>query len=204
VVNKTVAYVFDVGDSVLSFRTNSYRAEKGSLLHSGIYNRETASVFSAAACMLLAGFFFARMNHISAVYFAAAFVLFVLLFIVFRTFIFSDAFLQVVIDKKNNIITVVRRESRLLSRKLLFPLAELENIRADYKEFSPEDSDGTRFVEKIAIQHGTVIPGFGSAARFYTVEFEFRDMQRVMVFSSGDYSEAGVVTATFKKFLERL
>jgi hypothetical protein len=201
VLNKGINYAFDIDDSVLAFRTNSFRAEKGSVLHSGIYNRETASVFAAGACLILLGFFFAAMPHFSIVYSAAVLLLFVLFFLFFRTFVFPEAVLQVVVDRRNNVVTVARTESRLHSGKMLFPLAELWNIREDCKEFTLENSDGRRFVEKISVQHGAVIPDFGTPAQLYTVEFEFMNASGVMVFSSGDCSEAADVAGTFKNFL---
>ncbi len=201
-MNKSAAYAFDINDKVLAFRTASFRAEKGSVLHSGIYNRETASTLAAGTCIILLGFFFASGQRMSVVSFIAALLLFVLLFLFFRTFVFRETFLRAVIDKGNNVVAITRKGfSRM--EKQLFALAELEGIREDYKEVAPENPDGIKIVEKIALQHGTVIPGFGAAAEFYTVEFEFKDAGRVMVFSSGDYSEADAVARTFKNFIER-
>jgi|SRR5208283_4461440 len=200
-MSRSAAYEFDISDKVLVFRTASFRAEKGSMLHSSIFNRETASIFAAGACILLLGFFFASRVHLSTISFIAVLLLFVLFFIFFRTFVFRETFLQAVIDKDNNVV-VLMRKGFFRTEKQLFTLAELEEIREDYKEIASENPDGIKIVEKIALQHGAVIPGFGAAAEFYTVEFEFKDARRVMVFSSGDYSEADNVTKTFKNFIE--
>ena len=199
-MNRSVAYAFDINDKVLAFRTASFRAEKGSVLHSGIYNRETASTFAAGACILLLGFFFASRPLLSTISFIAPLLLFVLLFLFFRTFVFRETFLQAVIDKGNNVVAIMRR-GFFRMEKQLFTLNELEGIREDYKEIASKNPDGIKIVEKIALQHGAVIPGFGAAAQFYTVELEFKDAGRVMVFSSGDYSEADDVTRTFKNFI---
>ncbi len=198
----SVAYAFDIKDKVLAFRTASFRAEKGSVLHSGIYNREMASTLAAGACIILLGFFFASGPLLSTISFIAALLLFVLFFLFFRTFVFRETFLQAVIDKENNVVSI-RRMGFFRIEKQLFNLSELEGIREDYKEVALENPDGIKMVEKIALQHGTVIPGFGAAAEFYTVEFEFKDAGRVMVFSSRDYSEADDVTRAFKNFIER-
>jgi len=199
-MNSSASFTFDINDKVLAFRTASFRAEKGSMLHSGIYNRETASTFAAGACIMLLGFFFASRPPLSTISFIAVLPLFLLLFLFFRTFVFPETFLQVVIDKENNVIAIMRK-GFLRKGKQLFPITELDGIREDYKAVAPENPDGTKIVEKIALQHGAVIPGFGAAAEFYTVEFEFKDAVRVMVFSSGDYSEADNVARTFKNFI---
>ncbi len=200
-MNNSVAYSFDINDKVLAFKTASFRAEKGSMLHSGIFNRETASTFAAGACLLLLGFFFASGAELSSISFIAVLPLFVLLFLFFRTFAFRETFLRAVIDKGNNVVTIMRKGFFLVEKKL-FTLAELQGIREDYKEIAPENPDGIKIVEKIALQHGAVIPGFGASVEFYTVEFEFKDVGRVMVFSSGNYSDADDVTRTFKNFIE--
>jgi hypothetical protein len=197
-----MTYTFDIKDKVLDFRTASFRAEKGSVLHSGIYNREMASTLAAGACIVLLGFFFASRPIGSTISFISALLLFVLLFLLLRTFVFPETFLRIVIDKGNNVVSIMRK-GFFRTEKQLFTLADLEGIREDYKEVASENPDGIKMVEKIALQHGTVIPGFGTAAEFYTVEFEFKDAGRVMVFSSGDYSEADDVARTFKNFLER-
>ncbi len=197
-----MTYTFDINNKVLAFRTASFRAEKGSVLHSGIYNRETASTLAAGACIILLGFFFASRPLLSTISFIAALLLFVLLFLFFRTFVFPETFLQAVIDKGNNVVSIMRK-GFFRMEKQSFILNELEGIREDYKEVASENPDGIKIVEKIALQHGAVIPGFGVSAEFYTVEFEFKDARRVMVFSSGDYSEASDVTRTFKNFIER-
>jgi hypothetical protein len=197
-----MTYTFDIDDKVLAFRTVSFRAEKGSVLHSGIYNRETASTFAAGVCIILLGFFFASRLSLSTISCIAALLLFVLFFLFFRTFVFRERFLQAVIDKRNNVVSIMRI-GLFRTEKQLFALTELEGIREDYKEVALENPDGIRIVEKIALQHGMVIPGFGDAAEFYTVEFEFKDAGRVMVFSSLDHSETDDVTRTFKNFIER-
>ena len=199
-----MTYSFDIKDKILAFRTTSFRAEKGSVLHSGIYNREMASTLAAGACIVLLAFFFASRPLRSPVFFISALLLFVLLFLFLRTFVFPEKLLQAVIDKGNNVVCIMRT-GFFRMEKQLFPLAEVEGIREDFKAIASENPDGIKIVEKVALQHGTVIPGFGASAEFYTVELEFKDAERVMVFSSGDHSEADEVARTFRNhiFIER-
>jgi hypothetical protein len=55
--NNNKTYQLDIKDNILIFRTTFFKAEKGSVLHSGIYNRELASSLLAGACIVLLGFF---------------------------------------------------------------------------------------------------------------------------------------------------
>ncbi|MGD0283694.1 MAG: hypothetical protein ABSB95_15190 [Dissulfurispiraceae bacterium] len=195
-----------MNDTVLAFQTSSFSAEKGSVLHTGIYNRETAAILAAGACIILLGFFFASRLVFSAILLVAALLLFVPLFLFFRTFIFIETILRVVIDRKNNAVAIMRKGFSKAERQL-YPLAELENVREDYREVAAENPDGVRIVKKISLQHGTVIPGFGETAKFYTVSLEFRNddgyRENILVFSSQDSAEADNVMKTFRKFIER-
>jgi hypothetical protein len=95
------------------------------------------------------------------------------------------------------------RKGAFKAERQLFPLSELEDIREDYRELTADNPDGVKIIEKIALQHGTVIPGFGATTEFYSVSLEFRNMRSIVVFSSGDHYEADDVMNTFKNYIER-
>lgn len=195
------AYQIDIKDNMLIFRTSSFRAEKGSVLHSGIYNRELASSLAAGALVMLLGFFFAASFKITTVHFVVALLLFVIFFIVFRTYIFLETVLCVVVDKKNGNIDIAL-ERIFGKRRITSPLSELGNIRQDYLVVTPENPDGIKLVEQVALQHGTVIPGFGKTAEFYTVEMEFKNGKRIVVFSSEKPAEAENIAMQFRNFIK--
>ena len=195
------AYQINIKDNMLIFRTSSFRAEKGSVLHSGIYNRELASSLAAGALVMLLGFFFAASFKITTVHFVAALLLFVIFFIVFRTYIFLETVLCVVVDKKNGNIDIAL-ERIFGKRRITSPLSELGNIRQDYLVVTPENPDGIKLVEQVALQHGTVIPGFGKTAEFYTVETEFKNGKRIVVFSSEKPAEAENIAMQFRNFIK--
>lgn len=195
-------YQIDIRDNVLVFRTSSFRAEKGSVLHSGIYNRELSSALAAGALVMLLGFFFATRFKITSVYFIAALLLFVIFFIAFRKYIFLEPALSVAVDKKNGNIDIT--VNRIFGKsKITSPLSELDNIRQDYIAVTPENPDGIKFVQQVALQHGTVIPGFGKTAEFYTVEMEFKNGKRITIFSSEDPSAVDDIAMKIKNFIER-
>lgn len=198
---KIMNYELRIEDNRLTFSTSSFKAEKGSVLHSGIYNRELSSSLAAGALVMLLGFFFAVRFKTTAVHFIAALLLFVIFFIVFRTYIFLEPVLCITIDKKNGNVDITLR--RIFGkRRITSPLSELDNIRQNYLSVTPENPDGIRLVEQVALQHGTVIPGFGKTSEFYTVEMEFKNGKRIIVFSSEDPSKADDIATKFKNFIK--
>src|SRR5512143_394413 len=55
----TEAYQIEKSENGVVVRTTSFRTERRSMLHSGIFNRELASSLAAGAVMVITGFFFA-------------------------------------------------------------------------------------------------------------------------------------------------
>lgn len=196
------SYQLTITGAVLELTTASFRAEKGSVLHSGIYNRELASSLAAGAGTLLAGFFFTRTTDMTPLHYGAALLLFVALFLLFRSFVFRDPFLRTTIDKAAGAVTFLSPKP-FGYRRVSFPLAELAGVRQDYRTETPENPDGVKLVERISLQHGAVIPGFGETAHFYTVELEFTSGPRSLVYSSGDAAAAEEIASKIKLFIER-
>lgn len=200
-LNNNKAYKIDIKDNLLLFSTSSFKTEKGSVLHSGIYNRELSSALLTGALIMILGFFFATSFKIITLHWILALVIFITLFIFFRTYIFLDPFLYVKLDKKNGVIEITLKRF-FSTRRLVFPLSELKGIRQDYRAVIPENPDGIRLVEQVALQHGTVIPGFGRTSEFYTVEVEFKDGRRFIIFSSEAPKEVEEVATKFKNFIK--
>lgn len=194
-------YKINMNDDILKFETTSFKAEKGSVLHSGIYNRELSSALSAGAIIMILGFFFVNRSDITFFHWILALLIFLILFIFFRTYVFLEPLLCVLIDKKNSLIDLSVK--RLLGKKQIhLPLSELHGIRQDYVAVVPENPDGIRLVEQVALQHGTIIPGFGKTAEFYTVELEFRDGKRFIIFSSEEHRVVEYIATKFKNFIK--
>jgi hypothetical protein len=193
-------YTINIKNSKLVFMTTSYRAEKGSVLHAGIYNREFASsVASGAVLMALAITAILRGIAIAPVHYVFAGALFIALFILFRVYVFFESRLQAIIDKSRGELSIYIKG--VISRKFSAPLSELAGIRKGYTVIAPENVDGVRVVEKIALQHGTVIPGFGEVKQYHTVNFEFRNGETPMVFSSEDAAQVEEALEIMNRFV---
>lgn len=193
-------YQIDMKDNMLIFSTAFFKAEKGSILHSGVFSRELASFLAAGAVLTVLGFFFAGNFKITITLFVAAIFLFAALALFFRTYIFHEANLEIVFDKgKGRIISTLKKTvGKGIKVRLL---SELEGLRLGQITFKPENPDGVKVVENIALQHGTVIPGFGEMMEFYTVNLEFKQGSHMVIFASGLKDEAEVLIKKLKDFL---
>jgi hypothetical protein len=193
-------YRLDIKDGALMLNTASFRAEEGSVLHSGIYNRELTSSLAAGALTLavVIALFFSGLA-MTALCPALAVLAFVTSFVLFRVFVFYDSHLRAVIDRSKGTVTVVTK--KMFGRESSYPLDALEDVITGRVVFTPENPDGIEVVEKIALQHGTVIPGFGETKELHTVEFMFEDGRKVMVFSSREPAEAGALAGEIRSFL---
>jgi hypothetical protein len=194
------AYTIQIKGKTLVFRTAAFRAEKGSMLHSGIYNRELTSSLASGSVLvvLVLGLLFGGVKLILWHYIALS-ALFFGLFILFRLYVFYEEYLEVVIDKAQQTVSIFRRS--LLKKRYDFALSDITAIKSGYKLLVPENPDGIQVIEKIALQHGTVIPGFGEVKEFHTVHFEIKGDETVMVFAARDKMEASYVIETFKKYI---
>lgn len=170
-------------------------------MHGGIYNREMASSLAAGACLVIAGFFVAGRLRLTAVHYGTALFFFILLFAAFRKFVFRDAVLHTRIDRGEGSVKFSLDGAG--RKSFTFPLEDLQTVRQDYVSIAPENPDGIKVVEKIALQHGTVIPGFGKNVEFHTVELEFKGGKRVAILASGEPMSADNIVKEIHYFIER-
>lgn len=194
-------YRIEMKDNTLIFSTAFFKAEKGSILHSEIYSRELASFLAAGALLIIAGFFLAKSIKITITYFFAGITLFALLSLFFRVYLFNEARLEVVIDKGRDLITCTTLKSTG-KRTEVIAVSELAGIVQGNVIFKPENPDGVKVVEAIALQHGTVIPGFGEEMKIYTVEIELKHGGRKVIFASESGEDTGSVIKEMEGFLE--
>jgi len=180
----TEAYQIEKSENGVVVRTTSFRTERRSVLHSGIFNRELASSLAAGAVMVIMGFFFALYFRITVVHFIAAVFVFAALFILFRMYAFREAVLETTFDMEKKTIRVLLKRT-MGSRRQLYPMDALAGIRIHHLSMEPENMDAVKLVEKVAVQHGTVIPGFGKVEDFYFVELDFRE-KKIVIFSARD------------------
>jgi len=186
------------GNTVV-LKTTSFRTERRSVLHSGVFNRELASSLAAGAVILVQSFFFALYFRITVIYLIAVVFLFAALFILFRIYVFREAVLETVFDNEKGTVTISLKRTIGTSVKS-YSLGALRAIRLGHVSTQPDNIDAVRLVERVALQHGTVIPGFGKTEDFYTVELDF-DGEKPVIFSAGDREGAVSMLTELKSSL---
>ena len=200
-MNEKPYHIEKKGNTVV-LKTTSFKAERGSVLHSGIFNRELASSLAAGAVIVVLSFFFALYFRITVIYLIAVVFLFAALFILFRIYVFRGAVLETVFDKEKRTVTLSLKRTMGGSVRS-FSLDELSGIRLDHTSFQPENQDAVQFVERIALQHGTVIPGFGKTEDFYAVELDFSGRKQVIA-GARERQGAAAMIAELKSSLNGL
>jgi hypothetical protein len=185
----------------LTLRTPAYRTEIESLLHSGIYNREFSSVLAAA---VVAGtvFVIAAMNTETAlVQWLASLIVFTVAFPLFRAFVFKEVVMEIIFDRVGGQaeVSVIRIRKRL---KEVVPLSSIKDIFIESRKRKPENPDAVEFVEKISLQHGTVIPGFGKETVIFFLKLLLRDGSERIIFSDERMQDVIDAHDEIKEFLK--
>ncbi|NOZ25433.1 MAG: hypothetical protein GXO94_05010 [Nitrospirae bacterium] len=199
-MNESGTYRVEIEDSRITLKTTSFAVERGSVLHSGIYNREFSASLVGAAAAAAVLVFFALRGELQPVHYIVAAAVFVAAFPLARVFLFKEPCLETVFDLGEKTVSITLRKpfgSRTLRRRL----DSLADIRIVHTRIEPENPDGVAFVKRIALQHGTVIPGFGQTEDFYSVELRF-DGEAFTVLTTRTESEANAVVEKLRKYVE--
>lgn len=192
-------YELTVGADWLLLKTAHYKVEKGSILHSGIYNREMSSSLASSA---VAGAFliaFAATTGAGALHFAIAAVLFVGGVVFFRMTVFKENPLAVSVSKADGKVTI-KYPGVFFGHTESFATEEVEKLAVELTTITPENPDGIKVVKKIALQHGTVIPGFGEELELHSVSFVLKDGTKKTVFASKDAEAADTLYERLREF----
>ncbi|MBF0566109.1 MAG: hypothetical protein HQK89_12800 [Nitrospirae bacterium] len=194
-------YRLRIEGNTLYLGSQSFKAERAGVLHSGVYNREMASTFLSAG---LTGAFMVTVVlvfglKLKAGYYVAGAICFIILYPLCRVFVFGEPVANIVISKDNGSVEVSKK-SFLVHKSIKKNLKELRNVKVEHVEFDPPNPDGAAFVAKIALQHGSVIPGFGRPEHYFSVNLDFSD-EVVTVFTSGKEEDAVGLAEDVRKFL---
>jgi hypothetical protein len=166
----------------LIFMTSSYRAEKESVLHRGIYSRELASMLSSASITGAIYIFIAFNYSVNIFHYLALLIIFILAFIGLRETIFKEKELKVIFDKSSSTATLIW-PGILFKRTETFSFDDVESVRIGSKRIIPENIDGIEFVERISRQHGSAVPGLGEEAEFVTLNLQLKDGSERLIYA---------------------
>jgi Ca2+/Na+ antiporter len=177
-------YQMKVDQDKLVFITSSFKAEKTSVLHPGVYTKEFASMlFASATCIFayistdLASIKSAIMRYIILI------VIFVVAFLGANKYIFKERYLEADFNKSDKTVNIVR--SGLITKKSeKIPFARIKSVDLGIKKFVPENIDGIDFVQKISAQHGSAIPGLSDIEEFITLSLSLTDGSERIIFAA--------------------
>ena len=195
------SYTLKKENNRLVFTTNSFRAEKSSVLHEGVYTKEFASMLAASALSVpvyVAVSFFATSSVLRIV---TVIILFVVSFIALKKYIFKDNLLEAVFDGTSK--TVCINQSGLLSiRKETIPFRDIRSVEIGSRKFDPVNLDGIQFVQKISAQHGSAVPGLSESEEFVTLSLMGTDGAERLLFAGKVEEEPGMPLNEINNFLK--
>jgi hypothetical protein len=183
-MRKTEKYELHTDNDSLIFRTSSFRAEKTSVLHTGVYTKEFSSMLTAsAACavtFMVVNSYFEKLKTIAYI---ITIVSFVAVFLGTRKFVFRDTFLEADFNRKKRTVSI-RRPGVLHSKTEELPFDVIRSVAIDSKKFVPENLDGIDFVQKISAQHGSAVPGLSETEEFITLKLVLTDGSERIIYAA--------------------
>ncbi len=187
--------------AVLVFRTTSFSEDTASVLHSGIYNREFSSVLASMAVAGLVYTLLVKNYGRSFISYGAFILLFVGGFSFFRKFVFRGRYLEAIFDKEKEAVTI-SAGGLLKKSKDRISLNSVSAVMIETKKTEIENPDGVAFVEKISLQHGMSIPGFGEEQVSYLLKLKLTDGSDRLIYTSEKMQDALSAHEEIKEFLE--
>ncbi len=198
---ETGTYSLSKDSSRLVFKTANFIADQGSVLHSGVYNREFSSWLASFTFAGIAYFFLVMSFGKEIVLYAVAMVLFIGTFPLFRKYVFREQFLETVIDRAEAKAIIIRHGIR---KKVLetIPIADITGLWIDTKKTEVINRDGVEFVQKISAQHNAAIPGFGEETVFYSLKLRSAGATDRTIFAEHSMQDVIAVYDEIKEFLK--
>jgi hypothetical protein len=197
--NKEERFSLTIEEGRITLRAKSFRAEKGSVLHSGIFSRELATSFVSAVLAVGLLIYFALSGELRLLHYILAVILFGASFPFVRFFVFKEPYLETTFDIRAGDIAISLKRP-LLGKTIRRSLAELQRMDISHVRIEPENPDAIAFVEKIALQHGTVIPGFGEVQEFYNLDLDFGDAKHTIL-TTIDRTDVEGIAEKIKSFI---
>lgn len=182
-MNRAKTFSLQKTSDVLVFYTSTYRVEKSSVLHGGIYNYEFSSILSASAVCGMVYVLVSMKYRVGMNFVAVLAFVFITSFILFRRFLFRERTLKAVFDRDKGIITIYNpRILGYISEDIL--MDDLESIEVGTIRYSADNRDAVQFVQKISLQHGSAVPGLGEEQEFVTLFLKLRDGGERMIYAA--------------------
>ena len=199
--DKKKKYIIETKEDLLIFSTENFMVEKSSVLHSGIYNKEFASMLSSAAFAGALYLILWRSYGNSGLTYLVSAILFISGFPIFRKFVFRDIKMETVFDLSSGRVEIVLKG---LKKKIKdsFYLKEIAGMVIEKQTEEIVNPDGVAFVEKISLQHGAFIPGFGEEKVVYMLKLRLGDNTDRLIYADSDMHSVMSAHSEIKEFLK--
>ncbi len=197
-------YQLEIREDRLILRTSTFRPLVQSILHSGIYNREMASLLIASLTGGGGYVLLSFMDFDKVILFVVSLFIFAMTFLFFRTVVLKEPYLEAIFDRKGGSVSLIIKEP-FRSLRDNFPITSVSDVAVNHREVEPVNPDGVDVVERIALRHGTVIPGLGAKRDIYSVELAMKDKGKrgVTLLTTGRKEIAEEVMRRIKEFIWR-
>lgn len=194
-------YTIEENETTLIFRTAFFETDQGSVLHSGIYNREFSSMLASMAAAGLAYPLLAIILKGSIFFYAALLCVVTLSFLLFVRYVFKERFLTAVFDHRAGKAELFL--DGLYRRRIdSIPAHNIKNIMIEKRTPEIGNPDGVEFVKKISLQHHAVIPGFGDETPFFLLKLGLADGTDRTLFSDSTMQNVIDAYDRIKEFLK--
>jgi hypothetical protein len=119
----------------------------------------------------------------------------------FRTFVFKESLMEVVFNTAHGEVSI---STTWITKRLkeTIAISNIKEISIETRKQAIENPDAVEFVEKISLQHGTVIPGFGEEKVLFLLKLHLADGTERTIYS--DKAMQDVISAhdEIKEFLK--
>jgi hypothetical protein len=183
----------------LTLQTFLYKAEKGSIIHTALMNREVTSLMVAT---ILSGVLFViyAMNFPLRVFELINFcILTGALFLFLRLRIFREKPLEVIFSRD---LVSIRYPSFIIKRVENFDLNQVKSISIKKEVFKIDNIEGARIVKQVALQHGTVLPDFTEPEEFFLLQMELQNGSRRVIYVDREPERISALLKELKKWSE--
>jgi len=174
-------YQLSTEGSKLVFKTSSFKAERTSVLHSGVYSKEFSSMLLASAAALAA--YILTDSRPPLLRYTILVIIFAVSFIGANKFIFKDRELQVVFDRNDRTAHIIQ-SGLFINKRENIHFADIKSVIVGSRQFTPDNIDGINFVQKISAQHGSAVPGLGEVEEFVTLSLLLKDSSERMIYAA--------------------
>ncbi len=179
----TKNYKLKTENNRLIFTTSSFKAEKTSVLHSGVYSREFSSIlFASAACIVTYILTQSMSKELVVIRYIILVSVLIIAFLGSKKLIFKERYLEAHFNRSEKKVNIIR--SGILTKKIeTIPFANIKSVDLGSKKFVPENIDGINFVKRISLQHGSSVPGLGDIEEYITLSLRLTDGSERIIYA---------------------